>query len=50
MCQGSSRKDLFGVVNHQFPVPRDEIKRMKSETLACRRFRVSRRFEFGGVF
>jgi len=50
MGQGVSRKDIFGAENRQFPMPRDEIKRLRCETLTSRKSRVSRRFELGGVF
>ncbi len=41
---------MFGAENRQFPVPGDEIKRLRCETLVSHKSRVSRRFEFGGVF
>ena len=50
MCQGVSRKDIFGAENRQFPMRRDEIKRLRCEILVSHKPRVSRRFEFGGVF
>ncbi len=50
MCHGWSRKGMYGAKIDQSPVARDEIKRLRCETLAGRKSRVSRRFEFGGVF
>jgi hypothetical protein len=41
---------MVDVENRQFPMPRDEIKRLRCETLAGRKSRVLRRFEFGVVF
>ena len=41
---------MFGAEHHQFLRQSDEIKRLRCETLACRMPRVSRRFEFGGIF
>lgn len=42
--------DMFGAEHHQFLQQSDEIKWLRCETLACRMPRVSRQFEFGGVF
>ena len=36
--------------HYQFPMPRAEIKRLGCETRVSRKSRMSRRFEFGGVF
>ncbi len=41
---------MFGAEIGQFPVPGCEIKRLRWETLAYRKSRVSPRFEFGGIF
>jgi len=41
---------MFGAENRQFPVPAGEIKRLRCETLVSSKWRVSRRFEFGGAF
>ncbi len=40
MCQGWSRKDMFGAENRQFPMPTGEIKRLRCETLVSRKSSV----------
>jgi hypothetical protein len=41
---------MFGDETGQFPVLRDEIKRLRWDTLAYRKSRVLWRFDFGSVF
>ena len=50
MCHGWSRKGMFGAEIGQFPMPRDEIKRLRCETLVSGKSGFFRCSAVGEVF